>query len=321
MTSVADLKLVYLIHGPEPVLLDRALARLRARFADLGDLDFSSDTFDGDNADVDDVIAAANTFPFDSERRLVVVRNTDKLPAAALERLAAYAADPAPFTTLVLVAAKVNKGSKLYKAVDKSGQVAEYKAERRDYPAYVAEMFSARGRRVDRGGVDALLEAVGNDLRRLEIEVDKAVAYAGDRQTLSRADIVDVLSTSAATSLYDFLDALASRDATEALSLLRDLIDEGETIYALHAMSVRRMRELIAAQTLARRGTPSAAALASALGRQEWQVRRIPQYAKRFAVGEPAALLGAAAATEAEMKTSRDSRLAFERWVLAVCGS
>ena len=321
MVSVADLKLVYLIHGPEPVLLDRALARLRARFADFGDLDFSSDTFDADSADVDDVIAACNTFPFDSERRLVVLRNVEKLPAPSLERLAEYASDPAPFTTLVLVAAKVNRGSRLYKAVEKSGQVAEYKADKRDYPGYVSEMFAVKGRRVDREGVDLLLEAVGNDLRRLEIEVDKAVSYAGDRKSLSRSDIAEVLSTSAPTSLYEFLDALASRDATDALSLLRDLLDEGESVFALHAMAVRRMRELVAAQTLAHRGSGSPAALAATLGRQEWQVRRIPQFAKRFGAGEPANLLRRAAATEAEMKTSRDPRLAFERWVLAVCGA
>jgi DNA polymerase III subunit delta len=320
VASVADLKFVYLIHGPEPVLLDRALARLRARFADFGDLDFSSDTFDADNADVDDIIAACNTFPFDSERRLVVVRNVEKFPASVMDRLAAYAADPAPFTTLVLVAAKVNKGSKLYKAVEKSGQVAEYKAEKRDYPAYVTEMFASKGRRVDRDGIELLLEAVGNDLRRLEIEVSKAVSFAGDQETLTRADIAEVLSTSAPTSLYEFLDALASRDATEALALERDLIDEGESVYALHAMAVRRMRELVAAQTLAQRGSGSAAALAATLGRQEWQIRRIPQYATRFGAGEPADLLRKAAATEADMKTSRDPRLAFERWILAVCG-
>jgi DNA polymerase-3 subunit delta len=320
MASVADLKLVYLIYGPEPVLLDRAMARLRARFADLGDLEFSSDAFDAESADVDDIIAACNTFPFDSERRLVVVRNVEKLAAGGLERIAEYAADPAPFTTLVLVAAKVNRGSKLYKVVEESGQVAEYKADKRDYPGYVAEMFASKGRRVDRDGVDLLLEAVGNDLRRLEIEVSKAISYAGDSETLSRADIAEVLSTSAPTSLYEFLDALGSRDAGDALALARDLIDEGESVYALHAMAVRRVREVVAAQTLARRGNGSASALAAVLGRQEWQVRRIPAYARGFSAGEPADLLRKAAASEAEMKTSRDPRLAFERWILAVCG-
>ncbi len=85
-------------------------------------------------------------------------------------------------------------------------------------------------------------------------------------------------------------------------------------------MAVRRMRELIAAQTLAHRGSGSSAALAATLGRQEWQVRRIPQYARRFSAGEPANLLRRAAEAEAEMNTSRDARLAFERWILAVCG-
>ena len=321
MASLADLKLVYLIYGPEDLLLDRAVTRLRDRFAEEGDTDFNAMTFDGDAADADEIVAAANTLPFMAERRLVVVRGVDKMSASAQERLARYAEDPADFTTLVLVAEKVNKSTKLYRAVEKSGQVAQYKADKSEYPAQVREMFASRGRQADRDAVELLVQAVGLDLKHLEIEVDKAVAFGGKKERLSRADIEAVLATEADTTMWDFLDALSARDAALSIRLCSQLLGQNESIFALHRMAVGRMRELVAAQALIERGEGSATALAAALGKQEWQVRRIPKYARQFRKGEPAELLGKAAATEAEMKTSRDDRLAFERWILEVCGT
>ena len=319
--DVTDLKTVYLIYGTQQLRLEQALERLRNRLSAVADLDFNLQTFRGDSARAEDIIAACNTMPFMSDRRLVIVRDTERLSKADLDALTAYVRDPAETTTLVLVAEKIDRRLALYSAVDKLGGVAEYKAPKKsEYPAAVLEMFSARGRSAGRDAAESLVKAVGHDLARLSIEVDKVVAFAGEQRTLSRNDVEEVMSTTASTSIFEYLDALGSRDARSCLRHTNELLAQGETTNRLHAMAVTRLRDLITAQTLASRGQGSSAALASALRRQEWQVRDYARQSGRFAPGELVDALRQAAAADAEMKTSRDSRLVLERWLLRVCG-
>ncbi len=321
-SDVSDLKNVYLIYGTQELQLEQALDRLKSRLSAVADLDFNLQTFRGEASKADEVLSACNTMPFMSERRLVIVRDVDKMGKADLDALAAYARAPAETTTLVLVAEKVDRRTGLYAAVEKLGGVAEYKAPRKsEYPSAVLEMFASHGRSVGRDAAETLVKAVGHDLGRLSIEVDKVIAFAGDQRTLSRNDIEEVMSTTASTSIFEFLDALGSRDARTTMRYANELLAQGESPNRIHAMAVMRVRDLVATQALANRGQASAAACATALRRPEWQVRDYPRQAGRFAPGELVGALRHAAAAEAEMKTSRDSRLVLERWMLAVCGA
>lgn len=318
--SILKLKPVYLIYGSEELRLEQALTRLRNSVGEVADLDFNMETFDGETANADDVVAAANTLPFASERRLVIVRNVDKLDKAGQEALASYAQDPAPTTVLVLVAAKLAKNTKLFKAVDKQGGAAEYAAPKKaDYPNEVRTLFEAAGRTIDRDAAELLVSAVGYDLRRLSVEVDKAVAFVGDRQRVTVEDIREVSSTTAPTSVFEFVDAVGMRDCRRSLRLMADLLGEGESVYGLHALTLRRVRDLIAISSLDARGA-GLSQMARELGRPDWQLKQLPRQARAFRPGELVALIGAAAAAEAQMKTSRDPRLVFERFVMKICG-
>ncbi len=320
--DLSDLKQVYLIHGSQELLLEQALTRLKSRLAKVADLDFNLQTFRGDSARADEIIAACNTMPFMSERRLVVVRDLDRLQKPDLDALAEYARNPSETTSLVLVAEKVDKRTSLYSVIEKQGGVAEYRPPRKsEYPTAVIQMFSARGRSVGRDAAESLVAAVGYDLARLSIEVDKVVSFAGDSRTLSRDDVEQVMSSTASMSVFEFLDAVGSRDPRTTLRHVSELLNQGETETYIHAMTVRRLRDLIAAASLAARGQGGAASLAAALHRPEWQVRDLPRQAGRFAPPELTKALRHAAQAEAEMKTSRgESRLVLERWLLSICG-
>lgn len=317
--DLKDLKPVYLIWGAEELLLEEAVDRLRQRLAKVADLDYNLHVFDGETADVDDIVNSANTLPFMSERKLVVVKRADRLDAAASGRLADYAEDPAEHTCLVLVAEKVDKRQRLFKVVDAAGGTHEYSPPKRgEYPARVVAMFGAKGKRIGIEGAEVLVEAVGRDLRRLAVEVGKVCAYVGDAGTLTREDVERVMSLTAPTSVWEYLDAIGTRDAREALRLLADLMDEGESPLGVWALTVRHLRQLVAARALLDRGEGTGAIMRE-VGMADWQARKIEGQARRFEPAELNAAVRAAAATEAEMKTSRDARLALENWVIGTC--
>jgi DNA polymerase III subunit delta len=318
---LSEYKPVYLIYGDQDLLLERQLDKLKRDVGELVDLEFNSQTFDGDSATGDDVVAACNTFPFASERRLVVVRNVEKMNKDDSEALVRYAENPAETTILALVAKKLAKNTRLYKAVDKIGGLIERAAPKpSEYPGEVRNLFARKGKSVTLEGAELLVNAVGKDLRRLSVEVDKAIAFTGGKVDLTAEDIEQVVSTTATTQVWELGTALGERDCSRALQLLDRLLGDGESVHGLHALSLRHVRDLIAARALIDRGGGSVGELASTLGRPDWQIRNLPKQARGFTSEELVDILRAAAVGEAQMKTSRDPRLVFERWIVKVCG-
>lgn len=318
-----DLKPVYLIVSEQRMLLDQAVARLKKRVAEVADLTMNSEVFDAEGLDADAVIAACNTLPFLSEHRLVIVNNIEKIASSAAETLVSYVNDPSPTTVLALCGEKLAKNTRLYKAVDRLGGVLERKAPKRsELPGAVRSMFADRGKSIALDVAEQFVNLVGRDLQQLAGEIDKVVAFVGKEVVeVTRTHVEAVAATTAKRSIFDFTEAVADRDCRRALIVANELMDDGTSEYALHAMALRMLRDLIAAQSLSARGANSVVELSRELGRPDWQVKRLPRQARDFAPGELVDLLRAAAESEAEMKTGRDPRLVLERWIVRACGA
>lgn len=301
-------------------MLDRALRRLRDRVAEVADLDFNYEAFDGESADPHAVVAAANTLPFASERRLVVVRSVDRMDAAAQAVLTEYAQNPATTACLVLVAKKMRKDSKLYRTVDALKGVAEYKApQRNEYTKWVTDLFAARGRRINADGAQALVRTVGRDLRRLETEAEKILAFAGDRVDLDRDDVESVVVGTTPVTVFDFLNALGARQCARALQLLDDLTANGEELMGIHAMTLRHLRQLIGVRALLDRGAGQQE-VARGVGMADWQAKNAIEQAKRFTATELSRSFRDAATMEAKMKSGQgEPQVLFEVWLASVC--
>lgn len=256
-----------------------------------------------------------------SERRLVVVRDVDKMDAASLERISQYAKDPAPYTCLVLIATKLAKNTKLYKAVAANGVAFEYAAPKRsEYASEVVRLLKDRGKRIGLPAAQRLVDVVGRDLRRLDSEADKLAAFVDSAGQVTEKDVVAVAAASGDPSVFELTDAVGDRDTARALRLLQRLL-ASETPYGVHAMLARHMRALVGARALAARGM-SADAMAPEIGMPPWQARTAARQAQRYTPEELSAALRGLAAAEEEMKTSpTDVGLVIERWIVATAGA
>ena len=92
---------VYLLHGGEDLLIEEATNAILDAALTRDERGFNLDVLYGGEADARDVVSHASSFPMMAERRVVVVREVDKLAQA--EILANYIERPLPSTCLVLV--------------------------------------------------------------------------------------------------------------------------------------------------------------------------------------------------------------------------
>lgn len=256
-----------------------------------------------------------------SERRLVIVRDVDKMDASALERLADYARDPAPYSCLVLVATKMAKNSKLYKAVASNGVTYEYTAPKRsEYAGEVVRLLRDRGKRIAHGAAEALVDLVGRDLRRLDGEADKLASYVDGAEEVTHEDVRQVAAASGSASVFELTDAVGERDAARALTVLHRLLQGGESALGLHAMLARHVRALVGARALSARGM-NQDSMAPELGMAPWQARNAARQAGNYEPSSLSAALRGLAAAEEEMKTSpTEAGLVLERWIVSTTG-
>ena len=77
---------VYVLVGPERLLVDRVVDALRKAVDSMGAPGFNVEVFDGKGLDAARVMSAARTLPMMADKRLVLLRHVDAIFARTLAR-------------------------------------------------------------------------------------------------------------------------------------------------------------------------------------------------------------------------------------------
>ncbi len=314
---MADLLPAYLIVGADELKRDAAVRRLRSRVpADMAD--FNLDELDGASLEEPgQLISSAQTMPFCADFRLVIVNGAGQLAKPVSEAVVSYLADPNPQCVLCLVAEKLAKNTRLYKAVAKVGPRSVIDCaplKRWELPPYVVKLAQRRGLSMDNAAAQELVERVGESTVALDNQIATLAQLVGDAGRITLADVEANVAQIAEVSPWAFADAVCERNAPRAMEMLN--LMKAPSLVFLHSVLVGRLRELICAKSLdARR---AASGLARELGRQSWQVKNHVRWSRAFGEEELVELLGQAAVCERALKGSQDSEAAFVRFVLAM---
>ena len=311
----APLLPVYLIVGEDALKRDAVMKRLRARLSALGDLSFNADEFNGETALGADVVAACNTVPFASPVRLVEVRAADKLKKADAEALVSYLSSPSGSTVLALVAEKLAKNTRLYKAVAAHGKTAVIDCappKSWELPKRVRAMACTHGITLTEGAASALVELVGENTVHLDNELKKIALAHGTADGVGEREVRALVARTSEVKPWDFTAAFAERNLGKCLALRAKM--ESTSPHVLIALCTTRLRELMAAQSMARRGNPRG--LAKALGAPDWRVKNHGAWARQWRPEELRRALASSRDAEQAMKSGSDPDEVFYRWLV-----
>lgn len=309
----------YLINGDDELKREVILKRLKERVEKMGDISFNYDSFEGEAARGDEIVAACNTMPFASEVRLVQVNNADKLKKADSEPIVDYLGSPSSTTVLALISAGLAKNTRLYKAVAALGKTAviDCSSQRKsELPKMVRQIAVGYGVVFSDAAAVRLVERVGENTVRLDAEIKKVALACADSGEVSEAQVNDLVQKTVEIKPWEFVDAFAARDLCTCLELLPYM--KATSLHALMAMCTTRLRELICAKSLEARG--SGHALAETLKVPPWRVKNHTTWARTFSSEELRQAIVAACETERKMKSGVDPESAFFDWVLGVAG-
>ena len=153
----------------------------------------------------------------------------------------------------------VDRRKALFKAIDETGLVVdctvpkgETRAHRMAQDAVMqAVMDDALAQASKRMAMDArqrLIQWTGFDLRTLSGNLEKLVSFVGDRQTITNADVANVLQRTRKDPIFEFTNAVADRDLPASLFFMQSLLDDGLHPLQLLAAVANQIRRLLLAK-------------------------------------------------------------------------
>ncbi len=280
-----ELKPLYLIAGSDRPKVDRAVARLRARFdPEAVELHDASETT-GDEA-----VAACNALGlFGGGDRLIVVTGVETWKADDANAVAAYVGAPSPGTVLALVGGELKKDSPLSKAIARVGELLVWDVPQRGLERWVGEQFKQRSTPADSEACRLLVELVGDDLYDLAAEIDKVATWAAG-QRITEAEIELLVTPRAESPAFLLTDAWGARDVAAVLRASERMLERtgdprSRTIPRVVGALTNHVGRLRAVQRLDADGVEAKEA-ASRLKLHPFYVRKLYAQARNYSVDE-----------------------------------
>ena len=286
---------------PDDLLGDERLAEIARGCGDPELVALNTTRLDGQRLDLAELATAAGTLPFLAEKRLVVVRRLlaqlegrpaeggagDRRRGARSDQVQALlkCLDDLPSTTeLVFVEETTSGRGPVHQAIVRlGGEILDSRPLRPEELREWAERRArAKGGLIQPEAAEALVTATGDDLRRLDGELDKLLTYA-DGDEVTAADVRLLVGEALDDNVFHLVDAIGLRDRRLALAKLRELLGSGAAVPYLLAMIARQVRLLIQVRE-ALAVTSDSQTIASQIRIAPWQARNLVGQARRFAL-------------------------------------
>jgi DNA polymerase-3 subunit delta len=275
---------------------------------------------------------------FASERLIWVINAEAALPRGRSEDgaesgsagdatpLAEYMRDPTPGVVLVFEAIrydfegddkrKQERVRKFYSAIAETIELRKFPVrEARDE----AEALARRaGFRMDPAALDLLVDALGADVARIAVEIEKLSLYAGDRP-VGVEDIAALVPDARATTIFALVNALGRRDRARALEILDTLTREGEYLPLALAFLSTQFRLALVAREAGLKSAQQIHGHFSRLGVPMWGSRaeQVYQTAARFSQPQLERALGLIYKADKGLRDARpDDRIVMEQFIL-----
>ncbi len=305
-----NFKRVYLLYGEETFLVNSYKRRFRETIA--GDDTMNYNCFEGKGTDVKEVISLADTMPFFADRRLIIIDGSGFFKGSC-DELADYIPQIPETTTIVFCESDVDKRGRLYKKVNETGHIVEFKRQDHDQLAnWAAGLFARGGKKIKRSDMDYFLSRTGDDMENIKSETDKLISYTGDNEIITREDI-DAIGTPHITSrVFDMVTDIVTGNTVGALELYDDLCALKEPPMRILFLIARQFNQILQVKDLIGSGN-GRAQISSKLGVSPYVAGKLTDQARNYTREQIISYVTLCVQLEEDVKTGHlDDELAVE---------
>lgn len=249
-------------------------------------------------------------------RRVAVLRGGQDARKELVSVVLDYVKEPDPEVTLVITHAGGAKGKAFAESLTKAGAAVVPAAKisrHRDRVDFVTGEFRRLGGKCGNDAAEALIEAVGHDLRELAAACAQLTADTGGRVDL--ATVARYYKGRAEVSGFTVADAAVAGDTAAALEALRWALHAGVDPVPIADALADGVRT-VARVASAGRGSPYQ--LAANLGLPAWKIEKAQRQARGWTPDGLVLAMRAAATCNADVKGGGEDRAyVLERTIMA----
>ncbi|MBI3004157.1 MAG: DNA polymerase III subunit delta [Ignavibacteriales bacterium] len=306
---------IYLFHGEEDLLIEEGVEALIKNGVDPATKSFNLDVLYGSRTDAKSALAIASSFPMMSERRVVIIKEFEKLASGetAKELLSAYIQRPLETTCLVLISPDPDFRRKPFTDLKKHADVIECKPlYDNQVPAWILDRVRRQGRKIELDACQLLQAYAGNSLRAILNEIEKLFIFIGDRQSVTVEDVAQVVGATRGFTIFDLQNAIGRLDMKEALQILKRMLELGENHQLLIVMLTRFFHQLWKLSELTSKKL-SEREMAAELKVHPFYLKQYLGFARNFSVDHIETGFKALLEADVELKsTSRDPHIVLD---------
>ena len=214
-------KPVYWLEGEESYFIDKVVDFAENHILSEAESSFNKTVFYGRDTNWADIVTTCRRYPMFSEIQLVIIKEAQYLKD--IENLESYIANPLASTILV-VAYKDKKvdGRKTFgKTIKQNGVLLTTKKfYDNEIPGWVSNLVKAKGFVISEKALYLLIEHIGNDLSRIENEINKLAINIINKQ-ITEDDIENYIGVSKDYNVFELQNALSNKNFEKALSIIQ----------------------------------------------------------------------------------------------------
>jgi len=310
-------KQLLLFYGDEEFLIQEKVNELKRK---VDNPDLNVELIDSESISLEDIINALQTAPLLFGERLLIIKNLD-LKQKTWEALIPSLESLALGTTVIFWAASMDKRSKFFKAVDKIGDVYEFRAfadwEQDQVISWIIKIGKTLDKNIERSAAAQLQEICGNNLRKLDSEINKIVTYVGERKSIKSEDVL-ILASPGEKSVFVLSDALTRKDLKAALSAFRILYNNKVDFFQLIGLLATNYRTMLQIKTFPKTNV-TAGTIAQAIGSSPYFVKKCQAKAAGFTASELKDNLELLLQADLALKSGHSQLATFELLLTNLC--
>ena len=236
MTSISeiknDIKLkklspVYLLMGEEEFFIDNITNLFIQNILSDDEKEFNLNILYGKDTSVDQIISICKKYPLMSSFQIVLIKEAQDL-SRSIDSLISYIKNPLNSTILILnyKHKTIDKRKTLFKEISKIGKVFESKRlYDNQVQNWISEKLTSSGYNIDRKSIILINEHLGNNLSKIDNEIEKLKTIKKDDKNIISDDIEMHIGISKEFNNFELRRAIGEKKYIKALQISKYFSD------------------------------------------------------------------------------------------------
>lgn len=251
------IKSLYLCYGKESYMKNQYVDQIKNQIIDPSYEIMNLETHDGKGISVDQIIDFAETMPFMSERRLMIIKESGLFKSGKKDestRLADYI-DGLPKTVcLVFMESEIDKRMSLYKKANKNHEVVEFKTPSdKELVIWTKKEMNRHQLIMSNQLVEYFVRIVPQGMESIINEIKKLASYKTEGQ-MTKEEIDQVCTQSLDVRIFELVKMLGNKNTKGALEIYSNLLEMKESPIGILAMMARQFRMILKVKYMRQKG-------------------------------------------------------------------